>query len=239
MAGSDGASLRLDEPDEPPEAAKQSEVPGLETALAKDQAYRSLFSGPRTDLNEFLSYLSQLIITNQIRPLPDRQNETVRELASRLKEKKLEDSALKVYMIFARVAHLPEDFAKQLCAHLSATKSEPNLGTWTLYKQGSPIHDYSALAAWAHPRNPAYVRAFLAARPPYSPVRHPDGSGSLVGRQERIGPFGWSAFFGHSYTMRSWLLLREHALQHLGKLTKLTSEEEKHYKDLEAWNASP
>lgn len=234
-----GKRLRIDEP-VPVDSDKQSEVPALDAALAQDAAYQKLFTGPRASLNEFLSYVSEMVASNQIgKPKSIRypyqhsgKYSDRSELIKTLKDKKLEDSAVKVYLIFARLGNLPEDFAKRLCAHLTATQNEPNLGTWTSYKPGGPIHDYSALAAWSCPRNPAYLRAFIDAKPHEYNLNFPDGSGRTEVRDEPTGPFPWSNFLGSIARppgplgpARHWLLTKSSAIDRLRGLTTLTPEE--------------
>ena len=64
------AQVQRELPPEPPPALadKAGDVPGLEAALAKDAAYQKVWSGPRGDLNTFLSVVSELIATGGSMP---------------------------------------------------------------------------------------------------------------------------------------------------------------------------
>jgi hypothetical protein len=181
-------------------------VPGLEAALAKDAAYQAVWTGPRADLNAFLSYVSQLHATGGA-PAP---------LGAALKAKKLQDAGIKAFMVVARVGKLPEDFAKKLGAHLEATKAEPHLGVWSPYSKGGPTHDYSCLAAWLRADDASYLREHLAAK------------------KDGAGPFGWAAWAGKDVPARPWLVDEGAALDRLALLGKLTMEEESRRESLRA-----
>jgi hypothetical protein len=220
----------------PPAIDRQSEVPALEATLAKDAAYRALFTGPRADLNAFLTYVSELMASNREGDILDDHRLV---LITKLRYSRLENSAVTMYKIFARLGHFPEDFTKRLCSHLDATKNEPHLGTWTPYKEGGPVHDYSGIAAWSHPIDPAYLRAFIDAKPHEYLVLNGDGSGGIQERKEPTGPFPWPRWGGPIDFRRHWLITKEDALRRLSQFAKLTPDEAKFLKDMDDWNAQP
>jgi hypothetical protein len=183
----------------PPVADKAVEVPGLEAALAKDAAYQAIWTGPRPDRNTFLSYVSELLATSSA-PGP---------LSAAATAAKTHDAGVKLFLIFSRVGHFPDDFTKKLSAHLDATKSEPHLGTWApMTAKTGPIHDYTALASWFRREDPAYLRERIAAKS--------DGG----------GPFHWAAWTGKEPAARPWLVDEVAAFDRLALLTKLTDAEE-------------
>ena len=132
----------------PPVAEKASEVPGLETKLAKDAAYQKLWTAPRADLNVFLTLVSEFLAKSR----------SGEDIVNAVKAKKLFDAVVNLSVIHARIGKYPADFTQKLEAHLEATKGEPALGTWSAYKKGGPLHDYSGLAAWVKREDAAYLR---------------------------------------------------------------------------------
>ena len=46
-------------------------------------------------------------------------------------KKPLMDAATKLFLIFSRVGHFPDDFTAALEAHLETVKGEPHLGLWS------------------------------------------------------------------------------------------------------------
>lgn len=179
-------------------AEKAGEVPALEAALAKDAAYQAVWTGPRSDLNAFLSYVSQVLSTGGSAPAP---------LGTALKAKKLHDAGIKLFLVFARVGTFPDEFATKFASHLDATKGEPHLGVWSAHSKGAPLHDYSCLAAWSRPEEAAYLREHLAAK------------------KDGAGPFGWSAWSGKDAPARPWLVDEGAALERLAILGSLTPDE--------------
>lgn len=153
----------------PPVAHKAAEVPELEAKLAADTAYQAVWTGPRADLNLFLTFVSELL-TEGGAPV---------DLGRMVQEKNLKDAGIKLFLVYARVGHLPADFTKNFNAHLAAVKSEPNQGLWAPYAKGAVPHDFTALAAVLHRENAEYLRARIAAKAkgPTS-WRVPGGGGS-------------------------------------------------------------
>ena len=182
----------------PPVADKAGEVPNLEAALAKDAAYQGVWTGPRADLNAFLSYVSELVAMGGA-PVP---------LMNAVKAKKLQDAGTKLFMVFSRVGKFPDDFTKKLATHLDGAKSEPHVGTWSVFTKGGAYHDISALAAWSRPEDASYLREHIAAK----------ATGA--------GPFPWSPWPGKGEAPRLWLLDEVAALDRLALLVKLTAEED-------------
>ncbi|RKH21917.1 DUF4352 domain-containing protein [Corallococcus sp. CA041A] len=138
----------------PPLADKAAEVPELEAKLAVDTAYQAVWTGPRADLNLFLTFVSELL-TEGGAPV---------DLGRMLQEKNLKDAGIKLLLVYARVGHLPADFTKNFDAHLAAVRGEPNQGLWAPYAKGAVPHDFTALAALLHRENPEYLRARIGAK---------------------------------------------------------------------------
>lgn len=190
----------------PPVADKASEAPGLEAALAKDAAYQAVWTGPRADLNAFLSYVSELLATGAA-PAP---------FASAVKAKKLQDAGIKLYMVLARVGRFPEDFGKKLAAHLDATKGDPHAGTWSTFVKGGATHDYAGLATWSRPDDATLLREHIASK------------------RSGAGPFGWEGWQGKGDAPRPWLVDEGAALDRLALLAKLTDDEQARRESLRA-----
>jgi hypothetical protein len=182
-------------PPEPPAPAASlaREVPDLEAKLAADTAYQAVWTGPRAHLNTLLTATSEFLAK-------DRAAKVVFE---RLKENKLNDAVVKLYMIQVRAGRYPEDFTKKLGAHLEAVKREPRMGTWSRWKEGDVPHDFTALAAWAKPDDPAYLRELIAAR------------------REGAGPFRWEVPLDPP--LRPWLVSHRHAAARLALLGDVTA----------------
>ena len=157
-----------------------------------------MWTGPRADLNLFLTFVSEMLAYN---------GAAATTVTTPLKAKKLQDGGIKLFLVLVRVGHFPDDFTKKLAAHLDATKADPRLGTWTAFAKGSPLHDYTALAAWARPEEASYLRERLAAKA--------DGA----------GPFAWSAWSGKEPPPRPWLVDEGAALDRLALFGKLAPEE--------------
>lgn len=182
----------------PPAADKASEAPDLEAKLTADKAYQAVWTGPRPDLDNFLSWVSIAVATSS----PPKM------LGDLLRAKKLFDPGIKVIMFFMRTGKVPSDFATKLAAHLEAIKSEANHGTWSTFTKGSKAyHDYTALAAWYRADDPSYLRDHIAAM------------------QDGAGPFGFG-WAGKDAAPRPWLVYEVPALERLAILTKLTPEED-------------
>jgi hypothetical protein len=182
----------------PPFANLADEVPGFEAKLAADEVYQSVWTGPRADLDLFLTYVSELLASG----------EASIKIADPIGRKKLKDSGIKLYLIFVRVGRFPDDFVRRFSAHLDAVKGEARLGTWTPWKEsGDPVHDFTALAMWFRPEDPSYVRERLAAR------------------RGDAGPVPWFNLNQDTAPERPWLVSERAALERLALLGPLTSEE--------------
>lgn len=182
----------------PPVADRAAEVPDLEAKLAADKAYAAVWTGPRADLNAFLTYVSEMLARGGV-PAP---------LGAEVKTKKLHDAGIKLFMVFARVGHYPDEFTKRLTAHLEATKNEPHAGTWSAFTKGGAYHDYTALAAWSRRDDPTYLRELLSAK------------------QSGAGPFPWSLWTEKEPPPRPWLADESSALERLALVTTLSPAEE-------------
>ena len=180
----------------PPFANLASEVPGLEAKLAKDQAFAAVWTGPRADLDLFLTWVSELLASSGAAP----------NIADPLKAKHLQDAGAKLFMVFVRQGSFPAGFTDQLRQHLAATKSEPHLGVWAPWTKGAPVHDYSALAAWLNREDPTYFREHLAAK--------------------REGPAPWGDVGDKNPPARPYLVNELDALNWLALLTNLSPDEE-------------
>lgn len=84
-----------------------------------------------------------------------------REDSRRLESMGLNDAVQKTYLIVMRSGRLPDVVRAVLDAELEAGGSSPNLGVWNA--EGDRF-DFAALAAFARPHDPRYLRALLAAR---------------------------------------------------------------------------
>lgn len=208
-ASSAAATQRPTLPPEPPpaDADLAGEVPALEAKLALDPAYQAVWTGPRADLNAFLTAVSEVFAySGVIRPVTDH-----------LRKAKLHDAMLKLAQISSRKTTVfPDDFLAKLKAHLTATKAEPQLGTWSPAVKGQTPHDYTALAAWLNRDDPTYLRERIGAK--------------------NDGPIGWN-----TYTIdpakpppRLYLVDEGKAFEWLSLLTPLTSDEKARVEQLRA-----
>ena len=148
------AKPALDPEPAPPVADRADQVPGFETALAKDAAYQGVWAGPRPTLNVFLTYVSELLA----------EGSASTEITTPVEAKRLGDAAIKLFLIFSRLGRFPADFTAKFESHRDAVKGEPHLGTWSAWSKGEPVHDFSALAAWSKPEDGAYLREHVAAK---------------------------------------------------------------------------
>lgn len=193
-------------PDPPPPVAdRASEVLAMEAKLLADPAYAAVWSGPRADLNLFLTVVSELFASASVPA----------DLNEKLTKKKQRDAASQLFLIIARQPTFPEDFTKRLRAHLSATRGEPHPGVWSPIAKGSNPHNYTALAAWLNQQDPAYLRELIAAK----------GGGAF--------PFGTEAEAGKPPS-RPYLVDEAAALQRLSLLGPLTSTDETRIAELRA-----
>lgn len=173
----------------PPVADKADQVPGFEAVLAKDAAYQTVWAAPRSTLDPFLTYVSELLAEGSA------STEITRVVAA----KKLEDAAIKLFLIFTRLGRFPSDFTTKFASHLDSVHSDPHLGTWSPWTKGAPIHDFTALAAWSKPEDGAYLRERIAAK--------------------RLGPTRRSPLLQEP--ARPWLVSQRAATERLGLLLPL------------------
>ena len=202
-ASTTAPSVASSKPALPPEPAAPaadlaSEVPGFEAKLAIDQAYQGVWTGSRADLNLFLTCVSELLASSA----------APADLFKALKTKKLDDAAIKLFLVHARIGRYPDDFTKKLGAHVDAVASEPHRGTWAPSKGSEMVHDFTALAAWLRPDDPRYLRELLAAK------------------ARDAGPIPWAGSPKDKPALRPWLVDETAALERITLLTPLTAEEQ-------------
>ncbi len=173
----------------PPVADKADQVPGFEATLAKDAAYQAVWTSPRPALNAFLTYVSELLA----------EGSASTDITTVVAAKKLEDAAIKLFLIFSRVGRFPADFTTKFASHREGVKGEPHLGTWSPWNKGEPIHDFTALAAWSMPEDGAYLRERMGAK--------------------RLGPTRWAPLLQTS--TRPWLVSGRAATERLALLLPL------------------
>jgi hypothetical protein len=195
------ASVATGRPALPPEptplaADHAGEVPGIEAKLAADAAYTAVWTGPRADLDLFLTWVSELLEAGGAST----------DLTTPLKTKRLHEAGLNLYLVFTRLGSFPPDFTAELTKHLAATKREPHLGTWSPWTRGQPMHDYSALAAWFNREDAGYLRDHIAAK--------------------SAGPFHWTPINPAYPPARPYLVSELDALNRLALLTTLAPDEE-------------
>jgi hypothetical protein len=198
-AGASVTAARSALPPEPPPLAADhaEEVPGIEAKLAADAAYTGVWTGPRADLDLFLTWVSELL----------EAGDASTDITTPLKAKHLHEAGVKLYLVFTRLGSFPADFTAQLAKELAATKREPHLGTWSPWASGQPIHDYSALAAWLNREDAGYLREHIAAK--------------------SAGFIHWTTTINPAYPpVRPYLVSELDALNRLALLSTLTPEEE-------------
>jgi hypothetical protein len=177
----------------PPAAELVSQVAGFEAKLAADGAYKELWKRPRAELNLFLTFLSELLAAGG----------SSTDITKPVRAKRLQDAGVALYMVFVRKGSFPVSFTSALQNHLAATKGDPRQGTWSPYTtRGTPIHDYTALAAWLNPESASYLREHLAAK--------------------REGPCRWRAADPRDQPSRPWLVFEIDGLNRLALLPALS-----------------
>lgn len=177
-------------PDPPPPVAdKADQVPGFEAALATDAAYQAVWTSPRPTLNAFLTYVSELLA----------EGSASTEITDAVAAKKLENAAIKLFLVVSRLGRFPADFTAKFASHRDAVKGEAHLGVWSPWNKGDPIHDFSALAAWSKPEDGAYVREHIGAK--------------------RLGPTRWAPLL--QPPARPWLVSARAATERLALLLPL------------------
>ena len=177
----------------PPMANLAGEVPALEAKLAADKLYGAIWTAPRADLNLYLTYVSELLAEGGVDA----------KLLAAAKAKKINESAIPLYLVHSRIGRYPDDFTKRVSAVLDASKADPRLGTWS--PGTSAIHDWTALAAWMRPEDPRYLRARLDAK--------------------KSGPMSWHPAIKDRPALRPWLVNERAALERLAAITTPTAEE--------------
>lgn len=143
-------------PAEPPPSAPElaHEVPKIEAELATYPVYAGLWTTTEKGDRDLLLTLVSVIMT---------ENGIVGErmIAAGKAKPKIQEAAIKLFLLFTRTGTFPSAFMAGLSAYLDKLQGEPNMGTWAA---GPPPHDFTALAAWARREDPRYLRALLAAR---------------------------------------------------------------------------
>lgn len=170
---------------------KASEVPQFEAKLAQEKAYQGIWEGRRDDLNLLLTTVSEGLAND---------GSMTNELADAAKKKKLFETASALVVIQFATGKFPDDFMQQLTAHLEAVKGEAHLGTWSPRQKGKSLHDYTALAAWVHRDDVAYLRERIAAK----------AGGD--------GPQPWARWEAKDAPARPWLATELGALERLAIL---------------------
>ncbi len=145
-------SLPANPPPSAPELAH--EVPKLEAELAANPDYVALWAtAEKADRDLLLSFVSVIISESAI------VGDTM--IARGKAKPKIQDAAVKLFLIFVRTGTLPAPFLTAFGSYLDKMRDEPNRGTWSA---GPPGHDFAALAAWVRREDPDYQRAVIAAR---------------------------------------------------------------------------
>ncbi len=174
-----------------------AEVPDLEKKLAGIKGYSSIWEpARRDDRTLFLTGVSSLLaiggLYGPVTPAMEAK-------------KPLMDAATKLFLIFSRVGHFPDDFIAALKAHLETVKSEPHIGLWSPWLKGRVPHDFTALAAWMNREQPEYMRELIAAR--------------------QSGPIEWIELDAKEPPLRPYLVDEKAALEWVALLAPLEADE--------------
>lgn len=129
-----------------------SQLAQLEASIVKDPAYISAWSGPRDDLDLFLSACSYVMVKED-RALPNPVD---------LQHAKLFKPAMALASYYLRAHDFPVDFKARFDKHLDAIRDDPRHGVRDNLDELAARHDYAALAAWARPNDPTYLRELIA-----------------------------------------------------------------------------
>jgi len=145
------------------------EIPGIEADLARELDMRAIWLPENeANLRLLLTALSSAMRTGSFYgPLMTTLGEE--------KNRSVKQAAIKLWTILARQPTLPSNFSDQLEDFLARIATQPNHGVW---KEGDPLHDFAALAAWFRRDDPEYVREFIRAADkndqwPHAKSRHP------------------------------------------------------------------
>lgn len=198
----------------PPGTAMASELPGIESELLADPVYKTIWSDPtrKEDVELLLTSVSQVV---------EGMNKdgtfaldaflgdmcVKKKFVTGAKGAKKAGGALMLLAAFVdRKGVFPNDFVDRTNTFLAAVALEPHLGVWAPATE-SP-KDFSALAYFLHPKEPKYLREFIAAK-----------SGSR---------FVWADAGGvaRKDPLRPYLAHEREALERLSLLTPLTTDEE-------------
>lgn len=174
-----------------------AEVPDLEKKLAGIKGYSGIWEPARSDDRTLLltSVSSLLAIGGLYGPvIPVMET-----------KKPLMDAATKLFLIFSRVGHFPDDFIVAVKAHIEAVKAEPHLGLWSPWVKGQVPHDFTALAAWLNREQPEYMRELIAAR--------------------QSGPIEWIEIDPKEPPLRPYLVEEKAALEWVALLAPLEAAE--------------
>lgn len=174
-----------------------AEVPDLEKKLAGIKGYSGIW-GPerREDRTLLLTGVSSLLAIGGLYGPVGPAMEA---------KKPLMDAATKLFLIFSRVGHFPDDFTTALKAHLETVKGEPHLGLWSPWVKGQVPHDFTALAAWLNREQPDVMRELIAAR--------------------QTGPIEWIELDPKEPPLRPYLVEEKAALEWLALLAPLEADE--------------
>jgi hypothetical protein len=174
-----------------------AEVPDLEKKLAGIKAYGGIWEPARRDDRTLLltSVSSLVAIGGLYGPV----------IPAMEAKKQLMDAATKLFLIFSRVGHFPDDFTIALKAHLEAVKGEPHLGLWSPWAKGQVPHDFTALASWLNREQPEVMRELIAAR--------------------QSGPIEWTELDPKDPPLRPYLVEEKAALEWLALLSPLEADE--------------
>lgn len=129
-----------------------SELAHLEASIVKDAAYIGVWSGSRDDLDLFLSACSYVMVKED-RALPNPVD---------LQHAKLFKPAMALASYYLRSHDFPEDFKARFSKHLDTIRDDPRHGVRDNLDELASRHDYAALAAWARPDDPTYLRELIA-----------------------------------------------------------------------------
>jgi hypothetical protein len=138
----------------PPRADLAHEAPAIVAELESDPAYAGLFEpAHREDLDILLTGLSALLA----------EAPTGKRVVDEIKGRKLVTVLQAIGRVLARTGNLPDSLVAKLRAHLEAVASDDHRGLW-LPTTSKQIRDYTTLAVYLDPNDPALIREMLSAR---------------------------------------------------------------------------
>jgi hypothetical protein len=181
----------------PPLAHLAGEVPKLEEELAKDEKYSAALADP-TIRPVLFTAVSQIMavggFTKGALPI--------------LKEKGVTTPAAKLFTILSRAGRFPAPFTEALKSYLATNEKAAHLGTWS---DTDEVLNLAALAVWAKPEDPRYLREHLA-------VMSSRGA--------------WNPDAPYTDQLRPWLSVEAVALDRLSRMVELTPDETKRVAEL-------